>query len=425
MLIKNYEALGFTKERKIVLDLVECALEVIQPENVFKKHFLFDGKKLRILGKEINLDAYKRIFLLGFGKGSAKNSLIIERILGERLSGGFVIDVTEEKFSKIKFTLGTHPLPSAQNVEFTKTVTAEFGKLNADDLVIIVTCGGGSALLELPTIPLDQLRLVDEALLESGANIHDMNVIRKHLSKVKGGSLAEIIHPAKIINLVFSDVPGNDLTVIASAPTVFDPTTKEDAWQTFCKFGLDKKVAISADDFIDEPKDKGIFAGVYNIIFLSNMTALEAMAKKAKELGVTASIFSDHFQGDADRAGKELIDTTTEGSILLVGGETTVKVHGHGEGGRNQELVLAALDNVGSATLICSFASDGWDNSMFAGAIGDASTLKKAHDLNLDPQVFLNGSDSLNFFKKVGDGIETGRLPSNVSDLVIVYKKQK
>ncbi len=422
-LIKNYRELGFTKERKIVLDLVECALEAIQPENVFKKHFLFDGKNLRVLGKEIDLEAYKRIFLLGFGKGSAKNSSIIEKILGERLAGGFVIDVSEEKFSKIKFTLGTHPLPSAQNVEFTKTVVQEFGKLNTNDLVIIVTCGGGSALLELPTIPLEELRLVDEALLESGANIHDMNVVRKHLSKVKGGSLAEIIHPAKIVNLIFSDVPGNDLSVIASGPTVFDPTTKEDAWNTFCKFGLDKKVSVGKNDFIEAPRVQGIFSDVDNIIFLSNMTAIHAMQEKAEKLGLAVSILSDHFQGDAQMAGKELIDQTPNGSLLLAGGETTVKVQRNGEGGRNQTLVLAALGNIGDQTIICSFDSDGWDNSVFAGAIGDINTLKKAHDLNLDPKVFLNGNDSLNFFKKVGDGIETGRLPSNVSDLMIVYKK--
>lgn len=420
--VKNYRQLNTSQQRKIVLDLIECALEAIDPENVFKTHFKLDGRMLWVKDRSVDLSNFEKIFLLGFGKGSAKNCAIIEKILGDLLSGGFAIDVTDESFSKIQFSLGTHPLPSAQNVEFAQKVVSEFSKLDEKDLVIIVTCGGGSALLELPAVALEKLKAVSEALLQSGVNIHDMNVVRKHLSKVKGGALAKVIHPAAIVNLVFSDVPGNDLTVIASAPTVFDPTTKDTAWETFCKYGLDKKLDLRFEDFVETPKEREIFEKVENILFLSNLTALDAMQKLAGDMGLVVSIYSDRFQAEARKAGAELVGKTPQGSILLVGGETVVKVTSQGAGGRNLEVVLGALESLGSKTIIASFASDGWDNCQLAGALGDADTLSKARSLNLDPELFLNRNDSLNFFKTVGDGIETGRLPSNVSDLMIVFK---
>ena len=420
--IKNYRQLNTSQQRKIVLDLIECALEAIDPENVFKTHFKLEDKMLRVRDKSVDLSNFERIFLLGFGKGSAKNCAIIEKILGDLLSGGFVIDVTDERFSKIQFSLGTHPLPSEENVEFAQKIANEFEKLGEEDLVIIVTCGGGSALLELPAIPLEKLKALNEALLASGANIHDMNVVRKHLSQVKGGALAKIILPATIVNLVFSDVPGNDLTVIASAPTVFDPTTKDTAWETFCKYGLDKKLDLRFEDFVETPKQEEIFKKVENILFLSNLAALDAMQRFAGHMGIGVSVYSDRFQAEARKAGVELVEKTAKGSILLIGGETTVKVTSEGTGGRNLEVVLGALDSLDSKTILASFASDGWDNCQLAGALGDAGTLAKSRSLNLDPRVFLNRNDSLIFFNKVGDGIETGRLASNVSDLMIVFK---
>ncbi len=423
--IKNYDSLNKSPQREIVLDLIEAGLEAIQPENVFSENFKLDGAMLTVLDHEVNLANFERIFLLGFGKGSAMNCSIIERMMGDKISAGFDIDVVDQSFNKIEYTKGTHPLPSQENIDFTKKVVEKLSNLGNHDLVIIVTCGGGSALLELPySIPLEKLISVNSGLLKSGANIHDMNVVRKHLSQVKGGGLAKILYPAKVLNLVFSDVPGNDLTVIASAPTVLDPTTKAEAWEMFMKFGLAGKVDVGTGDFVETPKDKEVFANVENIILLSNLTALNAMRDAAAKLGINAQIYSDHFQGEAKEAGEELVKMTQKSSAMLVGGETTVTVSGQGgEGGRNQELVLGVLAHLTDEDVIASFDSDGWDNSAFASAIGDKSTLLWAGDLNLDPSVFLNRNDTFNFFRQVGDGIEAGRLPSNVSDLAIVLKK--
>jgi len=376
--IQNYSELATTPERKIVLDLIETAISSIQPEKVLENFTLED------------LDRYERVFLIGFGKGSAKVSSIIEEKLGEKLTEGYVIDVTSEQFKKIQLTIGTHPLPSQVNIDFTKRVVERFqNKLSEKDLVVVVVTGGGSALFELPrSLSLDELIKFNEELLKSGLNIQQMNEERKKLSQVKGGKLTKILSPAKVLGLIFSDVPGNDLSVVASGPT-------------------------------DDPSAE-------NILMLSNKTALEAMKKKAEKLDLRTLEYSDQIQGEAREVGKLLIQKTEPNSILLAAGETTVTVHGNGKGGRNQELVLDALSNAtieqSNNFVIASFDSDGWDNTGFAGAIGDSQTLRKSKELNLNPQKFLDENNSFEFFTKVGDGIITGRLPSNISDLIIVYK---
>lgn len=424
-LIKNFDALHSTPQRKICLDLVEAALSSIQPQIIIQKNFSLTEKILTIKDKTIDLKKFERIFLLGFGKGAARLSKNIENILGNLLTEGYVIDLQPEGFSKIEITVGTHPLPSEKNLSFTKKAIERLGNLTAKDLVIVVIAGGGSALFENPyRISLEKLIEVNKSLLLSGATITEMNVVRKHLSLVKGGGLIKPLYPASIISVIASDVPGNDLSVIASGPTVKDATTKNQALEILRKYNLLEQLDLAEDDFLETPKEDMYFANTTNILILSNQTALLAMKEKAKELGLNAEIISDRFQQEAKMAGKELIDKSTSGKILLVGGETTVKVlNKGGQGGRNQELVLAALPFLDKNTTIASFDSDGWDNSPFAGGIGDFKTLENAKKLGLDPNKFLLENNSFLFFEKVGDGIITDRLPSNVSDLMIVLRK--
>lgn len=421
MFIKNFEKLATTPQRKIVLELVEEALSSIQSENVLSRNVIVSDGKLIIKDKSFDLSNFQRVFLIGFGKGSAKNSKFIEEKLGNYLTDGFVIDTNPEDFKKIKFTKGTHPLPSEQNLIFTKLLLKdELRDLSEKDLFIVVVTGGGSALFENPyRATLDKLIAIEEQLLKSGADIFEMNTVRKHLSLLKGGGLLKYLYPSRVIGIISSDVPGNDLSVISSGPTVRDQTTVEDALNIVDKYRLRD---ITRDDFTQTPNEDKYFENVFNFLILSNQTALEAMKQKAQELGINVNIYSDKFRGQAKMVGKELIQETTSNSILLVGGETTVKVKGQGVGGRNQEVVLGALSFIDGKTIISSFDSDGWDNSPFAGAIGDARTLEKAKELGLNPVEFLNSNNSLVFFQKTGDGIETGRLPSNVSDLIIIFK---
>ncbi len=420
-LIKNFDQLAKTPQRKIVLELIEEALNSIQPEKILAQNLKLSDGVLRAVDKDFNLGEFEKVYLVGFGKGSARISKLVENLLGEKLTGGFVIDGTQESFSKIKETIGTHPLPSQANLNFTQNVLQNLSGLSENDLVIIVVCGGGSAMLVSPQdgITLEDKIRVDKELLKSGATIEEMNIIKKHMSKVKGGGLAKALHPAKVVGLVFSDVPGNDMSVIASGPITKDSSTIEDAKNIINKYGIDSDIAAK---LVEPPKEDKYFENVSTFLMLSNQTALTAMANKAKTLGANARIHSDKLQADARAVGQQLVTETQKGEILLVGGETTLKVNGNGIGGRNLEVVLNSLRFLDENAIIASFDSDGWDNCSAAGAIGDMQTIAAAKTQNLNVEQYLKDNNSLEFFEKTGDAILTGRLPSNVSDLIVVYK---
>jgi glycerate-2-kinase len=484
MLIKNFKVLALNKERRIALEIVEAGLSALDYKKIdFEKYLNYPNEKPnklpessdRIESTRItrpnNLPEYKPnenqkfgsnsgnvfgqysgIYLLGFGKGSAKISDILRKKV--KFKEIYVIDVDFPKSLREVRTSpreiyfkGTHPLPSRKNFLFTKTIIERFqGKLTKDDLVIVLVCGGGSAMLVHPKIDLKKYIQVNQELLKSGANIYEMNTIRKHLDLVKGGGLLKILYPAKVISFIFSDVPGNDLSFIASGPTVKDKTKITDALSIIKKYKLK---SVKKEDLIETPKEEKYFKNVSNILALSNLTALKSMKEKAESLGLKAKILTDNLKGDVKDVAKFLFQEIKKSKekILIAGGETTVKVKGKGKGGRNQELVLWFLkymlpelnDRInypnnqpneneifgkhsGNNFLIISLNSDGWDNTEFAGAIGDKITLEKAEKLKLDIDKFLENNDSFHFFKKTKDGIITGRLPVNVADLIILYR---
>ena len=423
-LIKNFEQLAVSEGRRVVLEIMEAGLTAIQPAEVLDQGLSLNGNKLVIAGQGFDLEKYDRVFLLGFGKGAAGISKIIDEKLGNKLTEGWVIDMESAQGNRVKYSLGTHPLPSQQNVEFTKNVVLKLeGKLTEKDLVLVVICGGGSALLTLPSCSIEELVETNRKLLGSGATISEMNAVRKKMDRVKGGGLAKILFPATVASLIFSDVPGNDLSVIASGPTILDATAAEGA-------------------------------NVHNLLMLSNLTAIQAMGRRAQELGYQVTVHSDRLQGEAREVGTKLIKLISElgkHQIIIAGGETTVTVKGNGKGGRNQELVLGALLKMASqlvvgvnqleqlrphsgrnlsgfdsnlqGIVIASFDSDGWDNSPLAGALADENSEFKIKNLELNVDEYLKNNDAFSFFEKTGDGIETGRLPCNVSDLMIVLKE--
>lgn len=427
-LIKNFHDLASTPNRKIVLEILEAGLTAIQPQNVVRKKFALHGNMLTISEHQYDLRHFDNVYLLGFGKGSAGISKQIEKILGDKLKKGYVIDTSPEHFTrKIHFTLGTHPLPSEENYEFTKKIIKEYSDLTEKDLVLVVICGGGSAMLVAPTdgVSLEEKISVNKALLKSGANITEMNTVRKHLSAIKGGGLAKILYPATVASLIFSDVPGNDLAFIASGPTVKDKTKIADAQKIIDHYKLAEKLDSTLKKLIETPKEHKYFAKVANILMLSNLSALHAMKNEAQKHGLHARVFSDTFQGKANEVGRELISRTRLGEVLLIGGETTVKVTGNGIGGRNQEVVLASIPLIENEKIVvASIASDGWDNSEHAGALADHTTVTSEMRKNIDPYTYIHNNDSYTYFKKVGGGIETERLPSNVSDLIVILKNK-
>ena len=424
--IKNYDSLATSVQRKIVLELVEAAFASVAPQEVFKNGFSFENKILKIQDQTFDLNKYERVFLVGFGKGSAGNAKMLEDKLGDVITDGWVNDVVEEQFAKLHATKGTHPLPSQENFDFTNTVLEKLTGLTEKDFVILITCGGGSVLFEAPnSFTLEQMIAVNKALLQSGANITEMNVIRKHLSKVKGGGLAKHLYPATVANLIFSDVPGNDLSVIASGPLVKDKSSQEEATEIYKKYNLESYHAFTPADFVETPKEDKYFEKTSNILMLSNLTAINAMEKLIREKGYTPYVMTDRLQGDARKLGEQLINETLPGHILIAGGESTVKVTGKGLGGRNQELVLSALPFIKEGTVLATFSTDGWDFYWFCGAIADMETIKKVQEKEVDVESYLADDNSYGFFEHIGDGIQTGKQESNVSDLFIVLKDER
>lgn len=358
MKIKNYKELACNELREKALEIAEAGLQAIDTRQA-----ILNNKLIK------NLSA-QRIFVIAIGKCSYEASSALEEVLD--IYKGISLDVKKGELKKIKSIQGTHPLPSEKNIKATKEIINLLDTTREDDLVLFIISGGGSTLL----CEREEEKEIVSKLLKSGKDIYEINKIRKTLSSARAGGLAKYAYPARVVSLIFSDVPGNDLAFIACGPTV------------------------------QHDQEDKYFKKVKNILFMSNKTALEAMHKKSG-----LKIITDNLQGEAKEVGAKIINQPG-----LYGGETTVTVKGNGKGGRNQELCLGALENINSSQLVLSIASDGWDNSSHAGAICDIMTKRK----KINYKKYLKDNNSFEFFKKTGDAIITGQTGSNVSDLIIV-----
>lgn len=414
MIIKNFKSLATSKERKLALMIAEAGLQAIKTENVIRKYVKLKYDTLKINGRSYNLSKYKRIFVIGAGKASFKMAKEIEKILGKKITSGLVIDIVPGRLKRIRVVKGSHPVPSKKNLVATKKIVDMISGLDKDDLVICLISGGASALLSYPAITLKEMIRLNKRLLRCGANIREMNTVRKHVSRIKGGNLAKRIYPAKLVNMIFSDVVGDELSVIASGPTVRDNTSISDAERIIRKYKLGRI------KLFETPKNPRYFKNVDNILLLNNKVAVDAMAEKAKRLGLDAMKYSTRIAGEARLVGKKLASMARLRTAFIAAGETSVTVRGNGKGGRNQELVLGAIENV-KGTMI-SIGSDGRDNTDAAGAIVDRNSLKKVQRLKLDYKRYLKNNDSYNFFKRMKDLIFTGPTGTNVADLIVYVK---
>jgi len=424
-IIKNIDKLATTQLHKDALDVLEAGYEAINTEKVITSSIKVKDGHLSVEGRDINLSNYERVFFVGIGKCAADAAVVIERMIGDYITAGIVVDVRGVVLQKIKSYVGTHPLPSEANIVATQSIKEMLEGATERDLVLTVISGGGSALLCLPhDIGCKMLISITKMLMEKGATIEELNTVRKHTSLIQGGQFAKLAHPAQVTSLVFSDVPGNDIGVIASGPTVFDKTTKEDAQRVLAKYNVLTVCKLPGCDVFETPKEEKYFTKVDNILLLTNKTALSAMKSRAEDLGYRSLVAYDKVEGDANIVGQLIAAQAKQGTCLLYGGETTVIVKSsEGEGGRNQELVLGALPHLKEDMVIVAAASDGWDNSDMAGAIGDKALFQKAKEENLDISDYLNKNNSYEFFKKLGGHIETGRTGSNVSDLYFTLTK--
>ena len=444
-LIKNFDELATTVNRKMTLEIMEAGLNAINTEKVITASVLLVENILFIKGKPFNLAKYKNIKIVGFGKSSCEGALALEKILGNKISAGAVVGLHKVNTQYIEIFTGTHPVPSIQNIEAGKKIFDLVNNSKEDDLIIVLVSGGGSALLCYPESEVTQGAKLYDTFLKAGKTIKDVNTVRKHLSLLKGGGLAKIAYPATVVGLILSDVPGINFKDVASGATYKDETTIEDAKKII------KENNLGDFDLIETPKEDKYFGNVFNFVLASNQTSIEAMAKKAQGLGLGVNIISTELYDETSIALNKIFQVNNKtskgflnglagigtrrsedlkkpftGFVNLAAGEPSIVVQdGAGKGGRNTHMALEAIKMklVDDNSVFISFASDGMDNSDVAGAIIDKNTIEKINKLGLDIDGSLEHFDSYPVFEKSGDLIMTGPTGSNVSDLMILLNK--
>jgi glycerate 2-kinase len=407
---------------------------------------------LSAAGTEYDLKGFRKIIVIGAGKGTAPMAKAVEDILNDRINEGIVIVKYghTRPLRKIVQREAAHPLPDEAGLRATTEIRELLKEAGEETLVICLLSGGASSLLVAPAdgITLNDKRIITDLILSAGADIHELNTVRKHLSTVKGGRLAETAYPATILTVILSDVIGDRLDVIASGPTVPDSSSFRDALHAIHKYSLEKKIPSSVFSLLhlgvagvipDTPKSGAVFfQQVRNVIVGSIRQSVEAARVRAAELGFEPQLLTSELQGEAREAARFLAkaaisarDSLKAGDrrCLLSGGETTVAVKGTGKGGRNQELALAfALETEGRDGLsLLSAGTDGTDGPTdAAGAVVDGTTAPKARERGMNPMEFLTNNDSYGFFRKFDEltgektHLTTGPTGTNVMDMQII-----
>ena len=449
MHVKNSEELiskGSSKRERLARELsiraLEAALAAADPREMFLRSLTISGNQLTVQGSKFDLGKFQRILVLGSGKASATMAAALESILGERISGGVVIVpeglAKERRAGAIVLHAATHPIPSPKGVNGVRRMLELVGRPSSDTLVICLVSGGGSALMPLPMegVSLEEKAQMTRMLMNVGATIQELNIVRKHLSGIKGGWLAKRLYPSTVLALVVSDVVGDPLDSIASGPLYPDPSTFEDALRVLKKYRLVARAPIGVVTALkkgvngqlpETPKPGEVyFENVHHFVIGSNRIACLGAHRELNAAGKNPVFLTSRLEGEARMVGRIFAAIATEepyggapGSFVT-GGETTVRVRGSGRGGRNQEAALAALLELsGTSGIAIAFAgSDGLDGTTeAAGALIDSSTLERARLAGLDPAEYLRRNDSYSFFRKTGDLIITGPTGTNVNDI--------
>jgi len=394
-----------------------------------------------------HLKAFKNIFLIGTGKASASMARTMEDLLTGRISSGVITTKLGHRLplKRTELIEAGHPIPDQNGLEGAHRIRSLLKNSGPEDLVLVVLSGGGSALLPLPVegITLEEKQEVTQLLLDCGADIKEINTVRKHISQIKGGWLARWAYPSTVLAFILSDVVGDPLDVIGSGPTVPDPSTFEDAWEILRKYSLIREVAPAIQKHLqlgregrvqETPKPgESAFERVHNILMGSNILALRAAQQEASSHGFHTLILSSSIVGETREVArfhaaiaKEVMTSGNpipKPACIISGGETTVTIRGRGRGGRNQEFALAgALEIQGLETVVLlSGGTDGTDGPTdAAGAVADHTTVKRALAMGLHPKAHLEGNDAYPFFEKLGDLLITGPTQTNVMDVRVL-----
>jgi hydroxypyruvate reductase len=433
--------------RQAALGIFNAAVRAVDPGEAIRRHLVRKGVRLRFGRETVDLGKVGEIVVVGCGKAAGPMAAAVEEIVGDRIRGGLVVT----KYGHVQPTRTVriheagHPVPDDAGIAGGQAVLDHVRGLSFDDLVIVLISGGGSALTPAPVegITLAEKQALTKALLACGADIREMNTVRKHISRFKGGQLARAAQPARVVTLILSDIVGDPLDAIASGPTVPDPTTYADALSILDKYRIRGEIPAAIRDRLEAgargeasetPKpDNPLFARVSNLIVGSNIQALQAAKSEARALGLAPMILSSSIEGETREIARMHAALAREvrssgnplppPACLISGGETTVTLRGSGKGGRNQEFVLAAaLDIAGlPRTVILSAGTDGTDGPTdAAGAIADGETCARAAGAGLSPRKALDANDAYPFFERLGDLILTGPTKTNVMDVRLV-----
>ena len=436
--------------RKDALAIFSAGVVAVDPmQAVFRHLSLVDGW-LNCGDLRFKIPVNGRIFLTGAGKAAGPMAAAVEQILGEKLARGVVVTKYghHHPLTKTRLLEAGHPVPDENGLAAGREIAAILSEAGEDDLVIVVISGGGSALMPAPpaAVNLDDKIAATNLLLGCGATIGEINTVRKHLSTLKGGGMARIAAPAKILTLILSDVVGDPLDVIASGPTVPDGSTFSDALGILRKYRIDTQVppavlaylqAGAAGQWQETPKHReDFFRNAYPIIVGNNAHAVFAAADKARQLGYNCLILSTTITGETRTVAevhaalaREIVATGNPlpaPACLISGGETTVTLKGVGKGGRNQEFALAAALEIQNmpGILIFSAGTDGTDGPTdAAGAIADSTTVKRGRAAKLDALSHLEENNAYPFFSELNDLVKTGPTKTNVMDLRLVLVK--
>jgi hydroxypyruvate reductase len=436
--------------------LIRAALDAADPRQAIFRHLSRSGDRLTVVDRAIDLRAVERVFLVAIGKAAAPMAGALIDVLGDDLTAGVIVTAYGHaagfRFpADVRVIEAGHPVPDENSVAGACAIEDLLRGAGERDLLLCAISGGGSALVTLPVegVSLADLRATTGLLLRCGATIHELNAVRKRLDRIKGGGLAQLSHGAETIALILSDVVGDDLPVIASGPTAPDPTTFADAWRVVERFNLVAQLpdpvrarlaAGRRGEAADTPKPgDALFERVRNVIVGSNRLAAEAAQRAARAAGFNTLLLSTFVQGEAREVGKVAAAIAREiaasdrpvarPACVIWGGETTVTLRGRGQGGRNQELALAAapgIDGLRDAWIV-ALASDGTDGPTdAAGAIVDGGTITRAREAGLDLEKYLAENDSHGFFQDLSGLqdltglIRTGPTGTNVNDLLFI-----
>ncbi|MFC7044979.1 glycerate kinase [Halobacteriaceae archaeon GCM10025711] len=429
--------LADTAAHELALDCVEAGIRAARPDRVVTEAVSLDDGVLEIDGRAYDLAGYDEVVVLGGGKAAAHVAAALETVLGDRIAGGVVVTDDPVATDRVEVLPGDHPVPSERGVESTRRVLDRAAAADEDTLVLAVITGGGSALLAAPAdgVSLADLQATTDALLESGATIHEVNAVRKHLSAVKGGHLVRAAAPATVAMVVFSDVVGNDLDVIASGPTVPDTSTFADALDVVDRYDLAMPDAVrdrleqGARGVVPEtpPAGDSAFDRVTSHVLADGFTALDAARTVADERGFETLLLSSRVRGEAREAAtthvavaEECLATgnpVTPPAVVLSGGETTVTVRGDGEGGPNQEFALSAAIDLPDGVVLASVDTDGVDGTTdAAGALVDGTTVD---DVGAARDA-LAANDAYPYLAARNALVRTGQTGTNVNDLRVV-----